>query len=94
MSHALVDKLKLYQVPDYVHGGNIPASHFQRPYPDEKPAAPSLKKADSIGVSMYKRPGLARRGAWALPCCACPGRTCLDAHTACSPFDACPNAVL
>lgn len=48
MSLALVDKLKLYKVPEYVHGGNIPASHYQRPYPDEQPAAPALKKADSL----------------------------------------------
>jgi len=31
LTGSLVSKLKLYGVPDYVHGANVPGSHYERP---------------------------------------------------------------
>ncbi|GFH20067.1 uncharacterized protein HaLaN_17128 [Haematococcus lacustris] len=33
MTPSLMPRLQLYQVPDYIHGGNIPQRHFERPFP-------------------------------------------------------------
>ncbi|KAL6747014.1 hypothetical protein V8C86DRAFT_1406422 [Haematococcus lacustris] len=33
MTPSLMPSLQLYQVPDYIHGGNIPQRHFERPFP-------------------------------------------------------------
>ncbi len=32
MTPDLLPTLKLYNVPNYVHGANVPGSHFERPY--------------------------------------------------------------
>uniref|UniRef100_A0A7S0S1C1 Uncharacterized protein n=1 Tax=Chlamydomonas leiostraca TaxID=1034604 RepID=A0A7S0S1C1_9CHLO len=33
MTPTLMPTLQLYKVPDYIHGANIPARHFDRPFP-------------------------------------------------------------
>lgn len=33
ISPQLVPHMKLYKVPDYIHGSNVPQRHFERPFP-------------------------------------------------------------
>lgn len=49
MSPALMPTLQLYKVPDYVHGANVPATHFERPAGTSSGAAPAkLEHQDSL----------------------------------------------
>ncbi len=65
--------LQLYKVPDYVHGANVPATHFERPAGTTSGAAPTkLEHQDSlVGAGLAKVHGSTRQGASVCRCARC-----------------------